>query len=215
MLGLRMAQRVQEELVPVPRSAVRFPLELPLPAGFAPDMPDTWPLVEGQLEFVGGKLFYMPPCADRQQDTTADVTATLVSWRKQHRDFAVGTNEAGIILGGDTRGADAAVWRRSDLGAHEGTFRRVPPILAVEVKGEFEEEEALRTKARWYLAHGVEVVWLLFPRSLRVVVVGADSELSFERGQRLPEHPSLPELHPMVDELFEQIAERIADIADP
>jgi hypothetical protein len=205
-----MGQRVHEELVAVPRSAVRFPLEIPLPEGFASDIPETWPLVEGQLEFVGGKLLFMPPCADRQQETTADVVMTLGVWRRAHPEFIVAANEAGMVLDGDTRGADAAVWRRSEVGALTGKFRRVPPILAVEVQGELEDEAALRTKARWYVDHDVEVVWLLFPESMRVVVIQRAGEGSFAMGERLPEHDSLPGLCPLVDDLFEQIAQRAA-----
>lgn len=51
------------ETVPVPRIAVRFPLEIPPPLGFAPDRPETWPVVEGQLEFYEGKLFSLPGLA--------------------------------------------------------------------------------------------------------------------------------------------------------
>jgi Uma2 family endonuclease len=199
------------ELVPVPRVAIRLPLELPLPAGFAPDRPDTWPVVDGEIEFVGGKLVYMPPSADRQQDTCTDVINALANWRKTHREFVVAGNEAGMILGGEVRGADAAVWRKKDAGGHTGKFRRVPPVLAVEVKGELEEEEALQSKAAWYLAHGVEVVWLLFPAKRQIVVVTSSGEIERGLGERVPTHASLPGLEPAVDELFEQISEDRAE----
>ena len=202
-----MAQRAFEELVPVPRSAVQFPLQLPLPAGFVPDQPDTWPLIDGQLEFVEGKLLYMPPSADRQQDTSVDVVTALGTWRKAHREFVVAGNEAGMILGGETRGADAAVWRRDALGGYEGRYRRVPPILAVEVQGELEDAPMLEAKARWYLAHGVEVVWLLFPAERRIVVVDGAGKQELGTGERLPVRPSLPDLAPLVAELFEQVAQ--------
>src|SRR5439155_7582318 len=98
---------------------------------------------------------------------------------RTHRDFVVASNEAGMILGGETRGADVAVWRRSEVGDYVGRYRRVPPVLAVEVQGEMEDEEMLRAKARWYLAHGVVVVWLLFPAERRVLVVDAEGEQAF------------------------------------
>ncbi|MBX3190585.1 MAG: Uma2 family endonuclease [Labilithrix sp.] len=200
-----MAQRAFDELVPVPRSAVRFPLELPVPAGFVADALDTWPLIDGQLEFVGGKLLYLPPSADRQQDTTVDVITTLGTWRKTHRDFVVAANEAGMVLGGETRAADAAVWRRDVLGGYEGKYRRVPPILSVEVQGELEDESMLRAKAGWYLAHGVEVVWLLFPAERRVLVIDAAGERALGAGDQIPARASLPDLTPRVEELFEQV----------
>lgn len=194
-----------EHMVPVPRAAVEFPLELPLPEGFAADQPDTWPRTEGQLEFVEGKLYYMPPSADRQQDTSIDVATVLGNWRRSHREFVVGGNEAGMILGGESRGADAAVWRRSELGPHEGKYRRVPPVLAIEVQGEVESEGALRKKAAWYVSRGVEVVWLLFPTEGRILVVTAAEDRVLGAGDELPAHPSLPGLTPKVDELFDQV----------
>ena len=92
-----------------------------------------------------------------------------------------------------------------DVGPHDGKFRRVPPVLAVEIQGELEDEESLRTKARWYLVHGVEVVWLLFPMDLRVTVLTNRAEHVATVGDSLPPHPALPELAPPVDELFAQV----------
>lgn len=201
-----VAARAYEEMVPVPRIAVKFPLELPVPEGFEVDDPSTWPRVEGEIEYVGGKLLYMPPTADRQQDTSADVVTALGVWRRAHPEFAVGGNEAGMLLAGETRGADAAVWRKSDLGRHEGKYRRVAPLLAVEVQGELEDEQSLREKARWYSDRGVRVVWLVFPLSRTVAVLTPEGERDFRAGDVLPEHPDLPALVPSVGELFEQLA---------
>jgi Uma2 family endonuclease len=202
-----MARRAYDELVPVPRSAVRFPLELLPPPGFVRDQPETWPLVEGQLEFVEGKLLYMPPSADRQQDTTVDVITVLGNWRHARREFVVAGNEAGMTLGGETRGADAAVWRRDGITTYAGKYRRVPPILAVEVQGELETEQMLTEKARWYLSRGVEVVWLLLPAERRVLVIDEGSAVQLGLGERVPARPSLPGLAPLVAELFEQVQE--------
>src|SRR5207244_9180471 len=113
---------VGEETIPVPGS-VRFPVELTPPDGFDPARLETWPRVEGRLEWVGGRLLYMPPCGDRQQDTVADVVAALVKWVSGSGAFRVGTKEAGMRLGEDSRGADAAVFRRADVGAYEGEYR--------------------------------------------------------------------------------------------
>ncbi len=190
----------------MPRIAVRFPLELPTPDGFVPDRPDTWPRVEGEVELVGGKLFYMPPSADRQQDTSADVVTVLGLWRRTHQQFVVAGNEAGMLLGGEARGADAAVWRKADVGPHEGKYRRQPPLLAVEVQGELEDEATLRTKAAWYLEHGVEVVWLLFPAERRARVLTQDADRTLRAGERLPAHAALPDLTPSIDELFAQVS---------
>jgi Uma2 family endonuclease len=143
----------------VPRAAVTFPVRLPAPEGFDPDRLETWPEVTGRLEYLDGALWYMPPRGEEQQETTADVVAVLTSWRQAHREFVVGTNEAGMKLGGAVRGADAAVWRKADVGSASGGLRRAPPVLAVEVAGVDDTVELLREKAAWYLAQGTQVVW--------------------------------------------------------
>jgi len=199
------------DLVPVPRLAVRFPLELPLPDGFVAERPETWPVVEGSLELVEGKLLYMPPCADRQQYTSADVVGLLWAWRRTHPEFLVAGNEAGMLLGGDSRGADAAVWRLDAVGPHRGRFQRVPPVLAVEVMGELEEERELRAKARWYLDHGVEVVWLLRPQDLTATVVTEAGPIELSGAGEIAEHPSLPGLCAPLSDLFAQVTATAPD----
>ncbi|TMA63652.1 MAG: Uma2 family endonuclease [Deltaproteobacteria bacterium] len=194
-----------EETIPVP-ATVKFPVELMPPPGFDPPRLETWPRVEGRLEWVEGRLLYMPPCGDRQQDTVADVVITLGNWVRSHPEFVVGTNEAGMFLGEDGRGADAAIWRRADVGPYQGGFRRVPPLLAVEVAGRYERERQLREKARWYLEAGVPVVWIVLPKKREVLIVTAAGDTRHRRGERLPGDPRLPGLAPMVDELFVQVS---------
>jgi Uma2 family endonuclease len=197
---------IDEEMIAVPGS-VRFPVELTPPEGFDPARLETWPRVEGRLEWVAGRLLYMPPCGTRQQYTVADLVGTLMVWARSERGFVVGTNEAGMLLGEDVRGADAAVWKRaaSALPADPGV-QRVPPVLAAEVAGREESEAAMREKARWYLDHGVAVVWLLLPALREVVVVTSGGESRHGMGDRLPADPRLPGLAPPVDELFHQIS---------
>jgi Uma2 family endonuclease len=199
-----MSVTLHEDEIRLLRGEVRFPVELRAPAGLSPEDPGTWPRVEGRLEYVGGRLLYMPPCGD-VQEVVMDVAFVLRSWAQGHPDFVIGGNEAGMILGGDVRGADAAVWRRSDLQPHTGGFRRVAPVLAVEVAGQDEEEEDLRQKAQWYAEHGVAVVWLVLPAGLEVVVMTAGGVSRHGLGSRLPEIPQLAGLEPEVDSFFQQL----------
>jgi Uma2 family endonuclease len=157
------------------------------------------------LEYVGGRLLYMPPCGDVQQDVAADVVFTLKMWTRAHPDFVVGGNEAGMTLGGETRGADAAIWRRSDLGPHTGGYRRVPPVLAVEVAGQDEGEPELSAKAHWYLDRGGAVVWIVLPAPREVLVVTRSAETRHVMGELLPVEPALPELRPEVREFFSEL----------
>lgn len=194
----------EETTIAVPR-AVKFPVELEPPEGFDPAEPATWPRVEGRLEWVGGRLLYMPPCGDLQQYTVTEVVFVLVTWAHAHPDFLVGTNEAGMRLGEDTRGADAAVFRRAEVGPPHGGWQRVRPVLAVEVTGRDEREAPLREKAAWYLAAGVEVVWLVLSESREVVVITRGGEQRLRRGEVVPAPPSLPGLAPAVDDFFRQL----------
>jgi Uma2 family endonuclease len=193
-----------DEMIWLPR-AVRFPVELQPPPGFDPERPETWPQIAGRLEHWEGKLLYMPPCGDVQQDTMADVVITLGSWVRAHREFVLATNEAGMRLAGATRAADVAIWRRSDLGHRTGGLRRQPPVLAIEVSGEDENESSLVDKAHWYLSVGTTVVWLVLPEERAVMVITASGAKRYTAGMALDEHPLLPGLRPNVGEFFTQL----------
>ncbi len=185
-------------------SGVRFPVELRL-ADFRPDELDTWPHGDGRFEYVDGRLLLMPPCADVQQYVAIDVAFVLRAWSASTPGFLVGGNEAGMKLGRDIRAADAAVWRRSEVGEPTGHLQSVAPVLAVEVAGRDEEESVLRAKAGWYHSHGVAVVWLVLPDTREVVVITAEAEHRYGLGGRLAEDDRLPGLVPEVARFFGQL----------
>jgi Uma2 family endonuclease len=203
-MGEPAVRLLDDDAVVLRRAGVRFPVEL-RPIRFDPDDLVTWPDAEGRLEWVDRRLLYMPPCADTQQDVAVDVVHMLRTWSEGQTGFVVGGNEAGMKLGDDIRAADAAVWRRADVGASTGRLRRPPPLLAVEVAGQDEDEGVLREKARWYLQHGVGVVWIVLPEARQVLVATAAGDSRCERGTCLPEVPSLPGLAAPVDRVFAQI----------
>lgn len=197
------------EMISVPR-ATRFPVDLKPPPGFRPGDPATWPKVVGKLEYVGGRLIYMTPSGDIQQDVTGSVAGLLDRWLDEHPEYTFGTNEAGMMLGGEVRAADAAVWARKDLGPYSGGYRRVPPILAVEVAGAQDEETALLDKAAWYLEHGAKTVWLVLPGSREVLVLRPGTEPKTEvkrhgEHERLPPDAALPGLTPKVSRFFKRL----------
>jgi Uma2 family endonuclease len=131
--------------------------------------------------------------------------ALLFAWAESHPGFVVAGNEAGMLLDGEVRGADAAVWRREAAGSHTGRYRRVPPLLAVEVGGQDEGESELRQKARWYLEHGVHVVWLVLPETRQVLVLTKDGECRHGPQGTLPPLAVLPGLEPAVARFFVQL----------
>lgn len=193
------------DLVWIPRETLRLPVELRTPGGFDPAAVETWPEMDGRLEYVDGRLLYMPPCGDIQQDVCAAVVGELYAWAKSHPEFVVAANEAGMILGGDARAADAAVWRRVDAEPRSGGFRRVAPVLAVEVAGRDEREATLMPKAVWYLEHGACCVWLVLPDPRHVVVVTAEGAARKSADDMVSAQGHLPELAIAVSALFAQL----------
>lgn len=189
------------------KAGVRFPVEL-RPAGFSPDDLTTWPNVEGRLEFVGGRVLYMPPCADIQQEVAVDVVHILRGWSAHHPEFVVGANEAGMKLGADIRAADAAVWRRAAVGPATGRLRHSPPVLAVEIAGRDDDEPALTEKADWYLGHGVAVVWIVLPETREVMVLEQAGRTRASGSEHIAPHPALPGLAPAVASFFAQLDAR-------
>lgn len=185
---------------------VVFPVQIGTPVGFDPGRIETWPPLEGRLEYVTGRLLYMPPTGGDQARTVSDVVMALASWAATHPEFAVCSNEAGMKLGDDVRAADVAVWRASELpGGNE--LARTPPLLAVEVAGRDDGESSLREKARWYLERGVRAVWIVLPALREVVVATASGEVRAGGGV-LPSIDELPELSVRVKELVRQVSRR-------
>lgn len=159
----------------------------------------------GRFEYVGGRLLFIPPCGDSQQQTAAGVVHQLMLWQESHEGFKVGGNEAGMLLGGEVRAADAAVWRAADLGPRTGGFPRVAPVLVVEISGKDEGMDQLIDKARWYLGHGVAVVWLLDPATRTARVIDTGGAVDLAASSTMPPHPDLPGLAPALADLFRQL----------
>ncbi len=147
----------------------------------------------------------MPPCGITQQAVAVDVVTILREWCEGRSDFFVGGNEAGMLLGGEVRGADAAVWRRSALGTLTHAFARAAPLLAVEVSGAEEDEAGLRSKAAWYLRNGVTTVWILVVDRREALVLTRAGELRCRLGDRLPAPEGLQDLTPALERLFSQL----------
>lgn len=176
-----------------------FPVVLRPPRGFKASRPETWPTVEGRLEYSKGNLLYMPPCGEQQSSIAASVNWVLMDWARRTSGFDVGGNEAGVILEGEVRGLDAAVWKSSGK-KRTNRFRRTAPILAVEVQGEDETVDSLRKKAEWYLSRGTATVWLVLPSQGVVLVVTAAGEKRAR--ERVPEPAGLRGLNPLVSDIF-------------
>ena len=154
---------------------VLFPVQLAVPTGFDPGRRETWPRLEGRLEYVEGRLLYVPPTGGNQSKTVFDVALALGAWAAGHPEFVVGANEAGMKIGDDVRAADIAIWRTGDIGPGDEIARKAP-VLAIEVAGRDDTEEILREKAAWYGDRGVDAVWLVIAGAREVIVRDAGGE---------------------------------------
>ncbi|MBL8154507.1 MAG: Uma2 family endonuclease [Anaerolineae bacterium] len=77
------------------------------------------------------------------------------------------------------------------------------PDLAVEVKSPTDSVRKLREKARFYLAHGVRLVWLVFPEPRIVEVYAPDDEYTLSADQSLTGGDLLPGFTLPVRQIFE------------
>ena len=145
----------------------------------------------------------MPPSGEVQQRIVVDVLTELNLWRRQRPGFVVGGNEAGMLLGGEVRAADAAVWPQ---GPASGGFARTAPLLAVEVCGTDDTVDDLRQKARWYVARGVATVWIVDPGTRSVTIVTGAGTKTVAVDQVMPEPAGLPDLSPSVADFFRQLS---------
>lgn len=192
--------------------AERFPVELPVPETFCVDDPASWPAIPGRLEFIEGRLLFMPPCGGVQQVVAVSVAVLLDHWVEQriaegHDDFVVGGNEAGMLLAGEVRAADAALWRRGDIAPGEipAGYFQVPPVLAVEIAGNHEDEAALTDKAAWYLQCGVQTVWVVLPDAREVLFIKRNQRFRCHDRQTMPDDVALPGLQLDVARFFRRL----------
>ena len=110
-----------------------------------------------------------------------------------------------MLLGGDVPGAEAAVWRRDAVDPRTAGYPRVPPILVIRGRRPRGERGGAAGEAKWYLGHGVAVVWLVLPETCEVIAVTAGPETRHGVGDRLPPHRALLGLEPAAERFFRQL----------
>ncbi len=127
--------------------------------------------VLGPCELVQGEVVSMAPGGFGHSKVTLRFAFALESWNVRARRGHVLTNEAGIVVSGDTvRGADVAFIsfaRLPEHAAHAG-YLTTPPELVVEVLGQDESWSRIETKVAEYHALGVDLVWVADPHTRAV-----------------------------------------------
>ncbi len=143
--------------------------------------------------------------SDVQQDVAAQVTTILTSYAESRPGLIVGTNKAAIVLAGQVRAVDAAIWRARDVLPHSGRARRGVPLLTVEIEGDPNHASLHAEAVAWYLTNGVSTVWLVQPAEREVCVVTPDGQTKWRAPHLLPSPLNLPGLCPAVAVFFRQL----------
>jgi len=127
--------------------------------------------VLGPCELVKGEIVRMSPGGVRHSQVTLRAAFLLESHNRAHRLGNVLTGEAGFVVRREpdtVRGADVAFvsFQRLPKDAPVAGFLDVPPELIVEVLGNDISWAAMEEKIAEYHEAGVDLVWVLDPRTL-------------------------------------------------
>ena len=131
--------------------------------------------VLGSCELVNGEIIPLSPGGFRHSEITARVCFLLESHNRLQRLGSVLTGEAGFIVrrGPDTvRGADVAFisYGRLPKETEITGFLEVPAELIIEVLSDDTSWAEMEKKIGEYHAAGVDLVWVLDPRTLTLQV---------------------------------------------
>lgn len=138
------------------------------------------PAFPWRYELVEGRLVRMAPPGFEHGEVTQDLSSAVHTFVKPRQLGVVTAAETGFLLplpgGGETVFApDIAFTSASRLAnqpargsAGRRRYLRVAPELAVEVASPDQHRPEMAEKARKYLASGVRLVWVVWPRAREV-----------------------------------------------
>jgi Uma2 family endonuclease len=163
----------------------------------------------GNFELVRGEVVEVPPAMPEHGRVCGDVFYVLETYGRQTgRGYAL-SNDSAVQTerNPDTvRGADVcfythARWPRSEVGLD---LPPVPPDLAVEVVSPGNRPGELYRKISEYLAAGVSLVWVVYPKQRCIVIHRPDggAPLVLREDQVIENLPELPGFRCTVAEFF-------------
>jgi Uma2 family endonuclease len=100
---------------------------------------------------------------------------------------------------------DVAYTSGNEPPVEKGSVPRMPD-LAVEVKTPDDSLKDMRAKARYYLAHGTKLVWLVDPQKRFVEIYSPEKEDVLFEDDTLDGGEVLPEFQMLVRDIFEDTA---------
>lgn len=169
-------------------------------------LPDTKPA----REYMCGEVFRKPMPDQPHSYLQAYLTARLLSFLSQHPLGRAGP-EWRFVFGPRKRALvpDVAFvsYERLPRGdAREHRQLRVAPDLAVEVLSRNQKARPFASKIRFYLRHGVRLVWVIDPDAETIEVYSPEEDsFILRRGDTLDGGAVLPGLSVSVDDIFAQL----------
>lgn len=136
---------------------------------------DVWNLPEDERgELIDGEFLPMTPVDADHGGSVIILGAALLRWSADGHPGTVGTDVGFTPAGapGLLLAPDVSFYRDGALpprGQRRG-FTTAPPVLAVEVLSPGNSATEIAEKVDLYLAHGVQMVWIVDPRRATAVV---------------------------------------------
>jgi Uma2 family endonuclease len=158
-----------------------------------------------QLELDEGELITMPPAGEEHGYMGMDLGSRLAHFVKRHKLGRVYGADTGFRLNDRTVFApDVAFVRKERVEALRSTsFANGAPDLAVEIFSPSDGIRQTTRKVKQYLALGCHTVWVVYPKSEKVVVFEASgAERTLHAGDLLEAPELLPGFSVKVAELF-------------
>ncbi|MCP2731319.1 Uma2 family endonuclease [Limnofasciculus baicalensis] len=138
---------------------------------------------EWRIELTAeGELIIMSPTGGESGIRNSGLTADLVIWNRQTRlGFVFDSSTIFILPNGAKRGPDVSWVRRERWEAlSPENRRRFPPLcpdFIIELRSETDSLSQLQDKMREYIANGLQLGWLLDPKTPLVEIYRDNGEV--------------------------------------
>jgi Uma2 family endonuclease len=122
-----------------------------------------------------GELIIMPPTGGESGIRNADLNFQIVSWNRQTQlGYVFDSSTVFKLPNGAKRSPDLA-WIKQERWNHLSTEdkRRFPPIcpdFVIKLRSETDNLEPLRSKLLEYLENGIQLGWLIDPKTKQVEI---------------------------------------------
>jgi Uma2 family endonuclease len=131
-----------------------------------------------------GELVIMPPTGGNTGKRNIDLSFQIQAWNRQNQlGVAFDSSTAFRLPNGAKRSPDASWVRQARWDAltpeQQDTFPPLCPDFAVELRSRTDSLEELRAKMREYLDNGLQLGWLIDPKTRQVEIYRSDRAVEF------------------------------------